>query len=434
MNDMNQKIIGLAGDRYLYSSNHNQVINAGIKDLFLEHGSEREMFFQDVDVDEEVIKRKISHLHLLSLEVTENCNLRCKYCVYNGHYINERKFSPRKMDFATARKGLDYIFSFIKERKKKLFYIGFYGGEPLLNFETIKQVVTYGKNLFAGWDLRFNMTTNLTLLDETILDFLVENNFSLLVSLDGGKENHDAKRVFSDGRGTFDTVMKNLKKISRRYKDYFEDKVTFSTVYSRDLSLKNLYDFFTGNDLVKKKRVRFTHVKIFGTDYYEHYPYKRDRYSREQKEIFSRVLDKIRREEDLAGYEECLLTNFKSIGDSIETRVCTSLAGTCMFDSRMYLSAQGQFHICEKMNNTFPIGDVVKGFCFEKMVAMVRDFCALIKENCSNCNIRFLCNPCYVQFAGDGYFRQDPEYCTQKKESIINNLENYIRLKEEGLL
>ncbi len=434
MNQINQKIFNLAGDRYLYLSDYNQVINAGIKELFLEHGSERKVFMQEVDIDEEVVKKRITSVPLLTFEITQNCNLRCKYCVYNGHYINERKFSPLNMDSETAKKGLDYLFPFIRERKKKTFFLGFYGGEPLLNIDTIKKIVAYGKKLFTGWNLGFNMTTNLTLLDEAILDFLIENNFLLLVSLDGGKENHDAKRVFADGRGTFDIVIKNLEKIADKDRDYFEERVGFSTVYSPDLPFKNQYDFFTSSDLVKNKRVRLSQVKQFNTDYYESYPYDRETFLKERSDIFSRILDKVRQGEELTSYEGFLYNNFTAVGNSIKTRVCTTLAGACRFDSRLYLDARGRFHICERMNDSFSFGDVNRGLDFEKMVNMVRDYCTVIKAHCSGCNIRFLCNRCYIQLAGAGEFRMDPEFCSQQREVIINNMEGYIQCKEEGLV
>ena len=434
MNETNQKISGLVGGRYLYLSDYNQVLNAGIKDFFLEHGDKRKITAQDVDIDEEAIRKRISNLPHMTFELTENCNLRCKYCVFNGHYQHERELSPRNMDFETARKGIDYIFSFVKQQKKKIFTMGFYGGEPLLNIETMEKIIAYGKKKFDGWKLRFNMTTNLTLLDDHMLDLLIENDISLLVSLDGGKENHDAKRVFANGEGTFDTVMKNLERIAARDRDYFDRKIGFSSVYSPDLPLKNLADFFKSNDLAKHKRLQLSQVKFFDTSYYEKYPYDKNRYYREQNDMFALVLEKTRQGEELCNYEKFLFKDLKFIGDSIEKRAISAMAGTCDFGARLYFDARGRFHICERVNNTFPIGDVEKGFYFEKMIAIVKEFCAVIEEHCSDCNIQFLCSRCYVQFAGNGEFRLDPEFCKQKKETAMNNLETFIRCKEEGLV
>lgn len=434
MSNTNSKILTLAGNRYLYLSDYNLVLNACTKNLFLKYGSNRKISIEDENIDKEMIKKRLRKLPHFTFEITQNCNLKCKYCVYNGHYSNWRELSSRDMDFETARKGLDYIFSLIKGRRKKEFSLGFYGGEPLLNFETLTKIIAYGKELFAGWKLLFSMTTNLTLLSDSILDFLVKNDFVLLVSLDGGKENHDAKRVFANGKGTFDTVLKNLERIAELNKDYFEKRVSFSAVYSPDLPLKNLHEFFTGCDLVKKKRMRFTQVNIYDTSYYKSFPYNRRTYRREIKGIFSSLLDKLRRGEELAGYEEYLFNNFKQTGDYLEIRRDTPLAGTCLFDGRLYLDAVGRFHICERINSTFPFGDVEKGFDFKKMTAIVKEYTAAIKTHCVDCNIRFLCKRCYVFFAGNSKFRLDPEFCNHQRETAVRNLEKYIECKEEGLV
>lgn len=431
---MREEALNLLRNEYLYMSDYNQVINSCIKDMFLENGANRRITIEDVNINEVEINKRVRKLPQLIFEITENCNLRCKYCVFNGNYINRRKLSPHNMEFETARKGVDYIFSLIKDRKKKQFTLGFYGGEPLLNIETIKQIVEYSKNRFSRWDLRFNMTTNLTLLTDPILDFLVDNNFSLLVSLDGSRENHDAKRVFSDGRGTHDIVLKKLEKIARRDESYFQKKVGLSAVYSQDLPLENLYKFFTNNDLLKKKWMRFTTVNTYNTTYYNKYPSNRDKYRKSLKRLFTRVLEKVREGEDLSTFESFLYNNFKDIGDSIKVRRYTFLCGSCLFDDRLYLDANGRFHVCEKINSTFPFGDVESGFDFEKMAAMAMDFCQAVKENCSHCAFKFLCNRCFVHFAGDGNFRLDPQFCSDQKEFIINNLEKYIECKEEAIV
>lgn len=435
VNNRDNKILSLAGNKYLYMSDYNQLINACIKDLFLEHGSSRKMSLSDVDIDEEVIRKRLKKLTQMTFEVTENCNLRCKYCVYNGHYPNWRDLSGMNMDFETAKKGLDYVFSFIKGRKERKFFLGFYGGEPLLKFKTIKKIVEYAKKLLSGWDLLFSMTSNLTLLDDSILDFLIENDFVLTVSLDGRKENHDAKRVFKDGRGTFDTVFKNLERIAARGKEYFEKRVNFSAVYSPDLPLKNLYEFYTKNNLVKNRRMRFTQVNIFDTTYYEKFPYQGQAYHRALKDIFSKLLNKLRQGKELTGYERFLYNNFKEIGDNLEIRKYTVLGGTCLFDERLYLDARGRFHVCERINSTFPFGDVEQGFDFKRMAAIVNEYAEVIKNHCSGCNIRFLCKRCYVYLAGNGQFRLDPSFCSHQRETIIKNLGKYIECKqEEGLL
>jgi uncharacterized protein len=432
---MNDKILDLVRGEYIYLSDYNQVINASIKDMFLEYGTNRKIEIRDVAIDEEMIKKQVRNISQLIFEVTENCNLKCKYCVYNGHYINYRKLSPRAMDFETARKGIDYVFSFInsEERKEKELFLSFYGGEPLLNIKTMKKIIEYSRKRFTGWILEYNMTTNLTLLDDFILDFLLENKVNLMVSLDGDRSNHDSKRVFVNGKGTHDIVLKNLEKIKKRDNDYFNKNIMFSTVYSLDLPLKNLHKFFSADTFIKKKSMIFSTVSTFDTSYYQEYPYDNERYIKELKDICSQILEKVGKGEELSGYERFMFTNFEGMEKVLNIRGATFLAGACLFGHRLYLDVSGRFHICEKMNSTFPFGDVDRGFDFKKMAFFARSFADEIKTHCSECNIRFLCKRCYTHFAGDGEFRLDPEFCKKQKEICINNLENYIKYKEEGV-
>ncbi|MEA3295822.1 MAG: radical SAM protein [Patescibacteria group bacterium] len=134
-------------------------------------------------------------MNQLSLEITQNCNLRCKYCVYGEDYFYYRSRSNKEMEYEVTKKGIEYVFNIINERNKKEFSLSFYGGEPLLNFEIIKKIVKYSKKLFNKWKLRFSITTNGTLIDEEIINFLILNNFQVLISLDGPKDVHDAKRI-----------------------------------------------------------------------------------------------------------------------------------------------------------------------------------------------------------------------------------------------
>ncbi|MDQ1354427.1 MAG: uncharacterized protein QG657_4736 [Acidobacteriota bacterium] len=426
--------LNLVRDDYVYLCDYNQLVNTEIKDLFLEHSAGRSITFKDVDINEQLIKERIKKLPQLIFEATENCNLKCKYCVFGGTYSNQRKLEPYNMSFETARKGVDYIYSFIKDRKNKEFNLSFYGGEPMLNFGTIQQIGEYSKKLFNGWKLYFNMTTNLTLLDNSMLDYLVENNFSLLVSLDGDEQNHDAKRVFRNGRGSHDLIMKNLQKIKERNQDYFEKKISFSAVYSRDLPLKNLHRFYTTTNLIKNNPIRFGNVITYNTTYYDQYPYNNAAAREDLNVALTQMAHKVREGKALTGYETHLYNNLKSIGSRLHTRGYTFLAGTCLFDSRMYLDVHGRFHLCEKMNNTLSFGDIENGFDYKKMISIAREFIEVGKTHCSSCRVRFLCKRCYVTFCGDGKFEMDPVFCKNQEEAIIHSLEKYIESKEEGLI
>lgn len=164
------------------------------------------------------LERKLNRcMRAITLQVTQQCNFRCRYCLYsesNNH--SQRSHSDKVMSWETAKKALDFLKAHAIESPK--ITIGFYGGEPLLQFPLIRQVVEYANELFAGKELQFMITTNATLLNDEILSFMQENRFDVLISLDGVQKIHDKNRVFANsGKGTYETVMAKLRHLYAHY-------------------------------------------------------------------------------------------------------------------------------------------------------------------------------------------------------------------------
>jgi uncharacterized protein len=426
--------LSLLEGNYYYMCDYNQIINSEIKDIFLENGENLKPRMEDKTINVDTIKEQIRLLPQLIFEISGGCNLRCKYCIYGGSYENQRDLNNNLMSFDTARKAIDYIFPFIQDRPNKVFTLSFYGGEPLLNLDTVKQVVEYAKKKFKGWQLVFNMTTNLTMMNDDILEYWLENNFLILVSLDGSKENHDAKRVFPNGKGSHDVIIKNLKKIADRDNEYFKKRVGFSAVHSLDLSMKNVHQFFTETDFIRENRLRLSSVNTYNTTYYEHFPYDPSQLGKDFQYFWEVIEEKIRMNRELSGFESYLFNTSAATGTSLDARNFSPLGGSCLYNSRLYVDTRGRFHMCERMNNTFPFGDVENGFDYERMVEIAGEFIEAVKTHCSDCSIRYLCNRCYIYFAGQGEFKLDPQYCKQQKANIVRQLERFIQFKEEGLL
>lgn len=134
-----------------------------------------------------------------------DCNLRCKYC-----------FMPKdsmKLDIYKIHKLLDII---AKERPH--LSIRFYGGEPILYFDKIQNIITYTKEIGLASD--FALPTNGTLLTEEIVDFIKAENISVMVSLDGNKETNDTMRVFSNRHGTYDFIEKKIRLLETKNINY----------------------------------------------------------------------------------------------------------------------------------------------------------------------------------------------------------------------
>jgi sulfatase maturation enzyme AslB (radical SAM superfamily) len=162
--------------------------------------------------------------HSLTLEITQQCNLRCEYCCYGEHYPELRGHAEVRMSPETALRAVrDYM-----DREPATCHIAFYGGEPLLEFALLKQVVLFAEDYAKRLGIKpeFSITTNGTLLRDEIIRFLVEHAFRVMVSLDGAKESHDRYRVFrkderpDQKRGSYDVIMRNLRRFVELFPEY----------------------------------------------------------------------------------------------------------------------------------------------------------------------------------------------------------------------
>lgn len=142
--------------------------------------------------------------------VTEDCNLRCKYC-----YITH-KASNKRMNFDTAKRFIDYILT-ADIRHADEVIIEFFGGEPMIEMELVDQISDYFKkkafelNHPWAWRYRFNFATNGVNYGSPEVQAYIRKNFgkvSIGISIDGTREKHDLNRIFPDGSGSYDAVEK----------------------------------------------------------------------------------------------------------------------------------------------------------------------------------------------------------------------------------
>lgn len=146
-------------------------------------------------------------IQTLVMNLTNQCNLSCQYCYeFGADKLATPEGKPKFMDLETAKASVDFLLQESGDRRS--IHITFFGGETLMNFPLLKQVVTYANERAAeqGRHIDFSLTTNATLLTPAIIRFLSDNHIGVTVSMDGPKEMHDALRVFSNGRGSYDII------------------------------------------------------------------------------------------------------------------------------------------------------------------------------------------------------------------------------------
>ncbi len=156
----------------------------------------------------------------LCLHIAHDCNLKCEYCfAEEGEYHGKREL----MSAEVGKKALDFLIENSGSRRN--LEIDFFGGEPLMNFEVVKEIVKYGREIEEKYNkkFRFTITTNGVLLDEQKQEFINENMYNLVLSLDGRKEVNDRMRPRAGGQGSYDVIVPKFQKIaeSRNQTDYY---------------------------------------------------------------------------------------------------------------------------------------------------------------------------------------------------------------------
>ncbi|MFK2292020.1 radical SAM peptide maturase [Bacteroides fragilis] len=188
-------------------------------------------------------------LRQLLIEVTDKCNLKCKYCGYGEFYSNYDRRETRNQTFDNVKVLIDYLANLWRSdyniSHNNTVTIGFYGGEPLLNMKLIRETITYVEGLhIANLKFDYNMTTNAMLLDRC-MDYLVEKDFTLLISLDGD-EYQSGYRVDKHGKSSFARVAGNIQKLKDTYPEFFEKNVRFNAVLHDRNSVEECYKSIYG--------------------------------------------------------------------------------------------------------------------------------------------------------------------------------------------
>ena len=156
----------------------------------------------------------------LCLHIAHTCNLNCEYCFASqGKYHGERSV----MSFEVGKRALDFLIENSGSRRN--LEVDFFGGEPLMNFEVVKQLVAYARSVEkeAGKNFRFTLTTNGLLIDDDVIDFANREMSNVVLSLDGRKEVHDRYRVDYAGNGSWERIVPKFQKLvkARGGKNYY---------------------------------------------------------------------------------------------------------------------------------------------------------------------------------------------------------------------
>lgn len=396
----------------------------------------------------EKVKEKISRqLTFLCINMTEACNLRCEYCVYSGKYTSTRSHNNQNvMDWKTAKKAVDFFLTHSTESQMRR--IGFYGGEPLLNFNIIKEVINYSKNRCNN--IIYTITTNGTLLNDDVLSYLVECDVKITISLDGPEEIHNSNRKYSDKAGSFDIVMRNIEHIRVKYPVYFNTKLSFSATLSPHENLTSkLLDFFTYKrfpSLAIAGNLSINWVNSADNSYYGEKKY--DKWAEEYEEELLKLYKNIHIEgidnlselppllRSLPLHREMMYFHFRD-NTPFDKYKFYWPNGTCIPGMRsIFLTKDGTFYPCEKLYdlNEMKIGNVNEGINLNYIESQFDDYSHEINKLCANCWAFRTCGECWTTAIKNDTISitEREKYCQSIKSYWVKNISNYIDIIEKN--
>ncbi len=159
-------------------------------------------------------------LTTLVLNVTNQCNLSCTYCYEYGEdkiVDTENGAQPKFMSEQTARESVDFLLA--EAGSNEMVHLTFFGGETLLNFPVLKSTIAYGRRRAAetGKHIDYSLTTNATLLRPEIVEWLIDNQVGVTISIDGPREMQDQFRVFKNGTGSYDIDAPKIRDLLKKH-------------------------------------------------------------------------------------------------------------------------------------------------------------------------------------------------------------------------
>ncbi len=380
-----------------------------------------------------------SFLSYLILDVTEDCNFRCKYCSFSGSYAFSRNHNRKFMTWETAREAIDFFMArnhAILGSTDRGLSMGFYGGEPLLRKELILKSLDYLESSYPEKfsKFKFLMTTNGSLLDENTIKELIKYNFFITVSLDGPPDIHNRYRVFESGNDTHDTIRKNLKLLESISPAFFKENINFSVTMAPEFKFVETIDYLKKEFPYHQGKFNFSMVDPFDTTFFDHFD------ADEQERTFNTQRAQLKAdfiEDRVKGTNtHCLACYFKDDLSSIHERYLFQLPdiaypnGICPPGlQRVFVDADGNLHICEKGNHHFPIGNIKTGFDVDKIFLYIDEYIKTT-DSCENCwAIRF-CKDCYLTAIRNEQFSRSKKKinCKLRKKSTLDRMKMYIEV------
>ncbi len=342
---------------------------------------EAEMLFSE-DIYEKSIdafKNRETVVKALCLHIAHDCNLACKYCfAEEGEYHGRRAL----MSFEVGKKALDFLVANSGSRVN--LEVDFFGGEPLMNWQVVKDLVAYGRSLEEPnhKKFRFTLTTNGVLLNDDILEFANREMANIVLSVDGRKEIHDYMRPHRGGQGSYDEIIPKFQKVaeSRNQMNYYV-RGTF-THHNLDFAedVKHLAD-------LGFKQISVEPVVAPET---EEYALREEDIPAILAEYDKLAVELIKRQKEGKG------VNFFHFMIDLKGGPCVykRLSGCGSGTEYLAVTPWGDFYPCHQFvgQEEFLMGNVDTGIVNTKVRDEFKSCNVYSKEKCKNCFAKFYCS------------------------------------------
>lgn len=361
-----------------------------------------------------------NNLLQITLELTEKCNLRCRYCIYNSSYDLKRNHGTQVMSWNTCKAAIDYLY--LHSSKSESVAITFYGGEPLTEYEKIKKCIEYGNRIMGDRELKFSLTTNLTLVTKEMASyFAAVKNLSIVCSLDGPKDINDLYRVDVNGNGSFERAIRGLKYLVEAFGDAAAKRLLFSMVFAPPYTEQHLCRIQTFFDECKWIPENISKLIT--------YPMKNSVEEGIEGDILNEwSMKKVLEGKDIFSSDVVmypLLRIFRRPISNVRSNIIP-LNGNCIpCQRKIYISTKGNISICEKIGKGADVGNVHEGLEFENVYNhYIKEYIELSETDCSKCWAGKLCDICYAGCYKNGKINiaSKKEKCDSIREYFYQNL------------
>ena len=325
-------------------------------------------------------------VEMFILGITEQCNLRCKYCCYSGDYQSNRMHSNRSMD----KDDIEEIYDFIDQMTSiRPLHIAFYGGEPLTQYELVQYAITKAEERWNK-DVLLSVTTNATLLSVERIDWLMAHHVKMEISIDGTTKYHNRNRTDLTGKGSFHRMYQALSYIVNKHPEYLPNVQLLMTLLSVE-DLAAIAEDWNRDAILRQ--IAPSHITGLAPNFVKGVT-KKDYAS--LKEQYLTLLDTYEQHQDWlvlrAYFDECIAywknRPIVDAGSSVPMSTCMPR------NTKLYIDADKQIAVCEKISDHYRIGSVKDGIDWNKANAHVHSYYSKRVLRCSHCPAIRVCDLC----------------------------------------